>query len=243
MEWYEAAFDGLYPVIYKSRDSAEAETVVGSFESFLRGKEPVLDLACGTGRYLEALSRRGFSVYGLDLSHYLLKACVDRWGHGDEIVQGDMRYLPFASGSLGSVINMFTSFGYFSRDTDNLQVFQEVFRVLAPGGVFLFDFINADRITGDLLDESARDEGQYRIKEKRKIEQHGKYLVKTIDVHDLVGNERSRIIERLRLYTKGDLISMFESLGFAILDVFGDYLRNPFMDGVSDRVIVVAAKR
>jgi SAM-dependent methyltransferase len=243
MEWYEAAFDALYPVIYKYRDSSEAESVVDSFESLLRGKEPVLDLACGTGRYLEVLSRRGFSVFGLDLSHYLLKACVDRWGHGDEIVQGDMRYLPFACGSMGSVINMFTSFGYFSRDTDNLLVFQEVFRVLAPGGIFLFDFINAKRMTADLLDESVREDEQYRIKEKRKIEQHGKYLVKTIDVISLLDKERTRIVERLRLYTKDDLISMFHSLGFSVRDVFGDYEMNRFVDGVSDRVIVVAAKQ
>lgn len=242
MEWYEAAFDRMYPVIYRHRDLDEAEEVVRAFAPFLRPEEPVLDLACGPGRYLEALSRHGFAVVGLDLSHYLLKACVDRWGHGDEILQGDMRHLPFIDGSFASIINMFTSFGYFSRDTDNVLVFQEVFRVLAPGGVFLFDFINADRITADLLERSEREEDCYHIEERRRIEQHGKYLVKEISILNRQMDERTRIIERLRLYSHDDLLSMFRGIGFSVREVFGDYALNPFTDGVSNRVVILADK-
>jgi SAM-dependent methyltransferase len=242
MEWYEAAFDRMYPVIYRHRDIAEAETVMKAFAPYLRGKEPVLDLACGSGRYLEALQRQRFNVMGLDLSHYLLKACVDKWGHGDEIVQGDMRHLPFASGSIGSIINMFTSFGYFSRDTDNVLVFQEANRVLASGGVFLFDFINAGRIAAEHLGESEREEGYYHIREKRRIEMHGKYLVKEITILNQRIDERTSITERLRLYTHDDLVAMFLNLGFTIREIFGDYQLNPFVAGVSDRVVVLAEK-
>ncbi len=242
MEWYEAAFDSLYPVIYDHRDIEEAAAVIESFGDFFAGREPVLDLACGSGRYLECLSKRGYQVYGLDLSHYLLRMCMDSWGHAGKVVQADMRRLPFLGESMGAVINMFTSFGYFSRDTDNLLVFKEIFRILKRGGVFLFDFINARRIASSLLEESQRISGGYRIIEKRRIEGYGKYLVKDIQVTNLQSGQKANLEERLRLYAREELLIMFESVGLKVIDIFGDYDRNPFLEGVSERVIAVSLK-
>ncbi|MDH3199035.1 MAG: class I SAM-dependent methyltransferase, partial [Candidatus Krumholzibacteria bacterium] len=59
MEWYEVAFGELYPVVYGRRDAAEAARTVGAFGELLSGRGPVLDLACGAGRHLEALAAYG----------------------------------------------------------------------------------------------------------------------------------------------------------------------------------------
>jgi SAM-dependent methyltransferase len=242
MEWYEVAFDSLYPVIYEHRDFEEAEAVVNNFAGIFRDKDPILDLACGNGRYIEALTMLGHSVYGLDLSHYLLRMSLERWGHHGKIVQGDMRRVPFREGSVGAVINMFSSFGYFSTDTDNLLVFKEVFRILKQGGVFLFDFINAEKITSSLLSETERLSSDYRIKEKRRTENRGKYLVKDIQATNLQTGLVKDCTERLRLYSLDELTIMFESVGFTIDSVFGGYDQNPFTAGVSERVIIVSRK-
>ena len=242
MEWYEAAFDRMYPVLYEYRGVEEAMSVVEVFGDLFADKTPILDLASGGGRYLESLIRKGFDAYGIDLSHYLLRRSVVEWGHSRRLVQGDMRHLPFLDGSFGGVWNMFTSFGYFSADTDNLLVFKEVARVLGPGGRFLFDFINSKWIARDLLEESRRRSGDYEIVEKRKLESHGKYLVKHASITDARTGKRENVDERLRLYTREDLIIMFESVGLTIEETYGDYSRNPFVEGVSERVVVVARK-
>ena len=137
---------------------------------------------------------------------------------------------------------MFTSFGYFSADTDNLLVFREVQRVLRSGGVFLFDFINAERISANLLARSERESQGYHIHERRGVEAHGKYLVKRVAVTNQETNEREEFEERLRLYTKADLLVMFDSVNLRVLDTFGDYEGNTFTPGVSERVIMVAEK-
>ena len=242
MEWYEVAFDSLYPVIYEHRNIEEAEAVVEKFLPLFDRAQPILDLACGNGRYLESFARRGYQVYGLDLSHYLLQMCLDSWGHAGEIFQGDMRRIPLADRSIGAVINMFTSFGYFSTDTDNLLVSKEVFRVLKQGGRFLFDFINAHKITSDLLEETERESGRYKIHEKRKIDGFGKYLVKNVEVTNLQSGKTDRIKEQLRLYSKDELVIMFESVGFKTETIYGGYHQEPFVDGVSDRVILISKK-
>lgn len=242
MEWYEAAFDRFYPILYSHRDNEEASLVVRTFGHFFDGKTPLLDLASGSGRYLQVLLEAGHDVYGLDLSHYLLRRSVDEWGHAGRIVQGDMRYLPFDDECFGGVINMFTSFGYFSVDTDNLLVFKEVSRVLKRSGVFLFDFINATRISHSLLGDTQRQSMGFDIHERRVIVDHGKYLVKNATITNLDTKMTESVEERLRLYSKDDLLLMVRSVGIKLMEVFGDYNGNAFVDGVSERVILVCEK-
>lgn len=242
MEWYEVAFDRLYPVLYEARDVSEAVAVVDRFGPRFAGKSPVLDLASGSGRYLQALLRFGLEAYGLDLSHYLLRKSLEVRSHAGRIVQGDMRHLPFRDESVGGVWNMFTSFGYFSVDTDNLLVLKEVHRVLKPRGLFLFDFLNAGKLSADQLEDTERSSGPYTIVEKRTLDVHGKFLVKRASIVDTRTGHREEIEERLRLYGARELEIMFRSTGFAIEDTFGDYLGNPFVESVSDRVIMLGSR-
>lgn len=239
MEWYEAAFDRFYPILYSHRDAGEALRAVETFNRFLEDRSPILDMASGDGRYLAALRAAGHEAYGLDLSHYLLRRAVEDPDNRGRVVQGDMRHLPFIDGAFGAVINMFTSFGYFSVDTDNLLVFREVKRILRTEGIFLFDFLNASRISANLLGETRRESMGYDIHERRAIEGHGKYLVKHATISDASNSITESIEERLRLYTKKDLLLMFESVGLTVLACFGDYIGNDFVDGVSERVIIV----
>ncbi|UCG53299.1 MAG: class I SAM-dependent methyltransferase [Candidatus Latescibacterota bacterium] len=240
MEWYEVAFDRVYPILYAHRDVGEATRVIENFGYLFADKSPVLDLASGNGRYLEALRRKGFESFGLDLSHYLLRSSVEEWEHTGLLVQGDMRHLPFTDRSLGAVINMFTSFGYFSIDTDNLLVFKEIQRVLEPGGVFLFDFLNAEKISKNLLEETRRVSGDFEIHERRRVGTRGKHLHKHASISNPQTGQKKEIRERLRLYTKEELIIMFRSVGLSIEEIYGDYEKNAFVNGVSERVIIVA---
>ena len=48
--------------------------------------------------------------------------------------------------------------------------------------------------------------------------------------------------ERLRLYSRDDLNTLFASAGLSIVEVFGDYAGHSFVDGVSERVIIIAEK-
>ena len=47
------------------------------------------------------------------------------------LVRGDMRALPFRDGAFRTVVNFFTSFGYFLTEAENTAVVAEIERVLA----------------------------------------------------------------------------------------------------------------
>jgi len=241
MEWYEVAFGELYPVVYGHRDAAEAARTVEAFGELLSGREPVLDLACGVGRHLEALAAAGVAAYGMDLSAFLLDRARGGALEG-RLVRGDMRHLPFRSRSFGSVINMFTSFGYFEGDVDNLAVLRETARVLRDGGAFLLDFVNARRVIGGPLAETERVEEGLTIEERRSFEDAHRVLVKHVRVKDDVGKVRADYRERLRLYTAEELLTLARAAGFGVAGMFGDYGRGGFVPWESERVILLCEK-
>jgi SAM-dependent methyltransferase len=243
MEWYKLAFGEIYPLVYPHRDDAEAARVARSLGPLLGGRSPVLDVACGNGRYMRAFGRTGLDVYGVDLSSYLVADAVASRALRGRLVLGDMRALPFRDGAAGAVVNMFTSFGYFETDLDNVRVMHEVARVLSPGGVFLMDFLNADAVgrTGGDGEPSRRRERGATVEERRELAEGGRVLVKHVRVR--VGRrDPVEYSERLRLYRRDDLEAMAATAGLALRAVYGDYGLAAYDASSSPRVILVCAK-
>lgn len=54
-----------------------------------------------------------------------------------------MRHIPF-SNEFDGAINLFSSFGYFLNEKDDLKVLQGILRSLKPGGVFVIDNMKFD---------------------------------------------------------------------------------------------------
>ena len=243
MEWYKVAFDRIYPILYRHRDEGESELVLDAFGDLVLGRDPVLDLACGGGRYMVGAGKRGMLTWGVDLSEYLLSDAARHAGLAGRLVRGDMKRLPFRDGSFGAVLNMFTSFGYFGVDMDNLLVLREVSRVLRTGGLLLMDYINAIRVRTMVLSDTRREVEGWVIRENRSLEEDGKYLVKGVDAERVATGETVAYDERVRLYTHEEMKMMLDSVDLVVSGAFGDYDRSPFDEHDSARLILVCEKR
>ena len=183
-KWYEVAFDRIYPVLYRHRSDDEAELVLDSFADLLAGRARVLDLACGAGRYMSSADKRGMVTWGVDLSEFLLSEAAAREGLAGRLVRGDMRRLPFAGESFDAVLNMFTSFGYFEADMDNLLVLREISRVLKRGGLLLFDYVNAVKARTMVLEDTVRKTEGWMVRESRSLGEDGRFLVKGVEAQN-----------------------------------------------------------
>jgi SAM-dependent methyltransferase len=156
MTWWESWFGEEYLELYPHRDLASARREVAFALARLDPEPmPLLDLCCGSGRHSLRFGEKGFAPVGLDYSAPLLELARAR-GEDLRLVRGDMRALPFASGAFRSVVNFFTSFGYFLREMDNVAVVTEIERVLAPGGRFLCDTFGRDHVIARLVREESR---------------------------------------------------------------------------------------
>lgn len=97
----------------------------------------VLDVGCGTGRMVENLRKFGAKVTGVDVSEKMLEVAKKRFG-STEFVLGDVEDLPFENERFDMVIATFV----IVHLRELQQAFDEVYRVLKPGGVFIVSNVN-----------------------------------------------------------------------------------------------------
>ena len=103
-----------------------------------------LDLGCGQAWYVGELARAGFSMTGADYSagqlvegnHYLKNE-----GLQVHLIQSDGRLLPFADNSFDFIYSI-NVIHHILSITSQAEAFNEIVRVLKPGGIFLFHEIN-----------------------------------------------------------------------------------------------------
>jgi len=122
-------------------------------------------------------------------------------------------------------------------------VMREAARIVAPGGVFLMDFLNASAFDHELSQEkpSVREERGATIEERREIVENGRVLVKHVRVR-IGAKEPVEYSERLRLYRHDDLVAMAQSSGLTPRAVYGDYDLARYDAAASSRVILVCEK-
>ncbi len=237
--WFANWFNDIYSHIYAHRDQLSANREVG-FALTLMGGPPqgwVLDLCCGNGRHSHALERAGCRVVGFDLSPWLLsdaRRAARRQGEALQLVRGDMRQLPF-SRAFSAVFNFFTSFGYFDDD-ENQGVLREIARVLAPGGFFLLDYMNAPAVIENLVPCSERETDLGRVVESRCYDEQTHRIEKDLYLYRN-GGEMEAYHESVRAYTYAEMMSHLAVVGLCPLSVYGTLDGQPYAPGAPRMVI------
>jgi ubiquinone/menaquinone biosynthesis C-methylase UbiE len=239
MTWWESWFGEEYLELYPHRDLQSARREAAFALARLDDDPtPLLDLCCGSGRHSLRFAEKGLASIGLDYSLPLLELARAR-GPALRLVRGDMRTLPFADGAFRSVVNFFTSFGYFLRETDNVAVVTEIERVLAPGGRFLCDTFGRDYVLARLIERESRSTGEREYRIRRWWNPDTRRVEKQIQVRR--GGSTATFRESVRAYTAEELTAMLRGAGLAVEATWGDFEGGP-AGGDSPRLIVLARK-
>jgi ubiquinone/menaquinone biosynthesis C-methylase UbiE len=102
----------------------------------------VLDIGVGAGRTTPHLRRLTSRYIALDYSPRMLGSC--KQAHPDcNLLLCDARSLSFASDSFSAVFIFYNAIDDLSH-SDRLRVLGEAYRILSPGGVFVFASHNLD---------------------------------------------------------------------------------------------------
>ncbi|MDE2822253.1 MAG: class I SAM-dependent methyltransferase [Chloroflexota bacterium] len=245
--WYTEFFNEDYPKIYSERlsqDATERETEFAVRALGLREGDRVLDLACGHGRHTVALARRGMVVTGQDLNEdYLRTAEEDAARSGVEIdtIHSDMRDIPFTD-EFDAVINMFTAFGYFDSEDEDLRVLQAVANALRSGGKLLLDTINREWVLSNYVqnDWHTDDDGNTFL-EHREFDLVTSRSRVTFSIVTADGTRRDSPGHDVRLYTLTELTRLLNAAGLRLSATYGDCDGAPYAIN-TPRMIVVATK-
>jgi len=239
-DWFEGWFDSpWYHLLYQHRDELEAEAFVAALMEKLMIPVPsdVLDLACGKGRHARYIHSLGHRVTGADLSENSIRAAREFEKEGLKFRTGDMRE-PQGNNEFDLVLNLFTSFGYFETEEDNLRVLSSIRQSLKPGGLLLLDFMNTEKVIRELIPENQVQRNGITFHLSRKLENG--CIIKTIRFEEN-GNEH-RYFERVRALTRQDFLRYFEKSGLELVLLSGNYAMGHFSEESSDRMIFLVRK-
>jgi SAM-dependent methyltransferase len=239
--WYKSWFNTpYYHLLYRNRDMDEAAAFIDTVLKYLNPAPGarVLDLACGKGRHSIYMASKGYDVTGIDLSEQNIahaNAFSDEHLH---FFVHDM-LLPFRENGFDYILNLFTSFGYFDTDKENLQTLQSAYTNLKPKGTILIDFLNVQYVKSHLIEKEEINVDGVDFKISRELCDGN--IIKHIHVTD--NGITHHFEERIKALSKQDFVGLMNRANFTIDDIFGDYHLAQHNETHSPRLIIIARKK
>lgn len=126
------------------------KTVIGRLDRYpipafpLDGQGDLLDIGCGWGRWTIAAARAGFQAVGIDPEAEFVAAAervAAQLGVGPRFVVGESASLPFGDASF-DVVFSFSVLQHLTA-SNNERTFEEIRRVLRPGGLAMVQLANS----------------------------------------------------------------------------------------------------
>ena len=207
---YEATVDFYYEIL--KREGLSPRTAV--------------DLACGTGSVTEILAKRGLKVTAVDLSEEMLTVARQKAMELENqplFLCQNLRdlYLPRA---VDLAVCALDSLDYITDPNDCREAIRRVYKVLNPGGIFIFDVNTPEKLRAMdgqvFLDE---DDDVYCIW-RGEFDEQSNICSYGMDLFQRRGNlwERSFEEHREYAYSREQLTSYLKKAGFTHIRVYAD---------------------
>ena len=133
---YAKAFFGEHEKKPKDRE------MLLRFSKEIGDRRPVWDLGCGPGQTARYLKSLGVEISGLDLSEGILEQA--RKNHPEiNFKKGNILKLEFENDSIAGAVSFYSIVHFTGEQVTT--AFGEIFRVLKPGGIFLFTYHIGDK--------------------------------------------------------------------------------------------------
>jgi SAM-dependent methyltransferase len=245
MTWTENFFGDYYlkihlPLLTDDLNNAEVNFLLDILN--LPAGASILDMPCGFGRHSNILAARGYNVTGLDYKDEFINLAREnsKGLQNVKYIQGDMRQIEFEN-EFDAVINLFTSFGYFS-DEENIETLRRIGKALKKGGKVVIDMINREWALNQTKENGLvwllyPDNKVFLANNKFDIFK-GRWTSDQIIVDKGKAHEQSQDV---RLYTFTEMNFFLEQFGMQITDSYGDTTKEPYTTN-SRNMILVAEK-
>ncbi|MGB7841451.1 MAG: class I SAM-dependent methyltransferase [Salinimicrobium sp.] len=234
--WFSSWFDTpYYHILYKNRGEEEAREFMRNLVSFLKLPEgaEILDLACGKGRHSIFLNKLGYKVTGVDLSANSI--AYARQFENDNLKFDTHCMCKPLGQKFDAVFNLFTSFGYFEKEEDNIKAIQAIKDELKPNAYGVIDFMNVKKVIQNLIPSEVKTVKDIDFHISRKVEEG--FILKNILFQDQ-GKEHF-YTERVKALELEDFQEYLSKAGLELLHCFGNYQLEEYDEEQSDRLILI----
>jgi len=150
---FESSYSKFYDLLYQDKPYKEEAKFIKDLIKNTYGDSKdisILDLACGTGKHLYELSKLGFdNLNGSDISSSMIEEAERRFEQNSV----DAKFYSYSfqdankiNGNYDVVTAMFSAVNYLTTFKDQLKTFKNIYDLLKPGGIYLFDFWNGNAV-------------------------------------------------------------------------------------------------
>jgi 2-polyprenyl-3-methyl-5-hydroxy-6-metoxy-1,4-benzoquinol methylase len=251
-QWYESLFEN-YGQKYDSESFTQGTIGECDFiekELGFNKSLKILDVGCGTGRHSIELTKRGYSVTGIDLSPSQLQRARDKAKSENLMIdfqQQDARNLTFTNEFDAAIMLCEGGFSLMETDEMNFEILKNVTRSLKTNAKFIFTTLNGLFPLYHSLEqfyESKTEAGNSTCKSNS-------FDLMTFRDHNItefeddLGNKKSLACNE-RYYVPSEITWLLKSLGYSSIDIYGAKLsafsRNDKLTTVDFEMLVIAEK-
>lgn len=140
-DWYETPL--YYDIVFDEDTRKETAFLQALHERHIaKPTGRLLEPACGSGRLMEQLTKRGFTVHGFDASAGMLKFAEKRTkklGKRVHLSQQTMQDFAYKQ-SFDMAYCLVSTFKYLLTEADAVAHLRRVAQVLRPGGIYALGF-------------------------------------------------------------------------------------------------------
>ena len=226
-QWYEILFEN-----YAQKYDKESFTQGTLGECDFIEKEinynknlSLLDVGCGTGRHSIELSKRGYSITGIDLSESLLKRAREKATQNNlqiDFVRHDARDLPFEKQFDAAIMLCEGGFSLMETDEMNFEILRNVSKSLKSTCKFIFTALNGLFPLFSSVNE---------FHAEGAVEGNATYSSKNFDLMTFRDYGITQVVDdngiekelkcNERYYVPSEITWLLKTLGFTKIEIFG----------------------
>jgi SAM-dependent methyltransferase len=247
MEWFESEdfWQDFYPYMFSPERFAAAKEEVSRILALTQcSGGSLLDLCCGPGRHAVEFAERSFRVTGVDRSPFLLDrarehAAASQAGPSIEWIKEDMRNF-VRPATFDLACSLFTSFGYFKDEQDDLRVLRNIHQSLKETGVLVIDVLGKEKLARTWLNTISSElaDGALLVQRPQLLDDWSRIRSEWILIKD--GQTRAFSFEHT-IYSGRELKDRLLGCGFQQVQLFGDLQGSPY-NLEAPRLVAVARK-
>jgi len=241
--WFEddSFWGDMYGILFPdSRFESASEEVKNIKELADFSGAKVLDLCCGPGRHVYEFAKLGYEVTGVDRTKFLLDK-AERYcssvSEKVEFIEEDMRYFKREK-EYDLAVNLFTSFGYFKAEEENIKVLKNMYDSLRDGGKAVFDMMGKEILAKNYQESISTElEGKVVVQNHKICDGWGRVKNDWILLEE-DGRYKKYSLSH-NLYSGRELENLLKKAGFKNVELYGNFTGAPY-NADADRLVAVA---
>ncbi len=251
-QWYETLFENYAQNYDKESFTQGTQGECDFIESEINYDKTlkILDVGCGTGRHSIELSKRGYTVAGIDLSESQLARAREKAEAANlkiNFLKHDARNLPFNKEFDVAMMLCEGAFPLMETDEQNFEILKSVNKSLKDKGKFIFTTLNGlfplyHSVEKFCASASADGNAVYHSNTFNLMTFRDHNIT---EVEDDFGNKKTLECNE-RYYIPSEITWMLKSLGYKSIDIFGAKLgafsRKDKLSAEDFEMLVIAEK-